>query len=377
MKPNIASFFTIPLPVAIRPPCFFCALLFQQILSEKPQRRQKHHIERNQKRQPIPPQHGIRRVKQRRRGLRAGNQQRSQQRQQQQRQHQFAHARLRRNRRKRRSRHSQSKTPEKKHQHKLRKYPPNRHVVQNRKDRQQQNFREQQENRVGRELREKNGKRVLERQPQSAERVVHLLAQKTRLQHQRRSEERRVGKESRPEAPRFRRRRIEGEAEEHHDHQDEHDGCGQQLPRTKLRAELFSQQDRRVAHESHSSVREPQNRAGLRARARVRRDSSRFESHRARRQRRNLGFPMHAHQDRASRVAHPPQRLREPGNALRVEPRGRLVEQQHRRIVQQRSGNRHALAHPARKRAHLRILALLKPDLFEQLRNPLHSVLDV
>src|SRR5882762_4929809 len=51
---------------------------FQQILPEKPYRRQKNHVERDQERQPVPAKHGILR-KQRSGSLRAGDQQRRQQ----------------------------------------------------------------------------------------------------------------------------------------------------------------------------------------------------------------------------------------------------------------------------------------------------------
>src|SRR4029077_15414629 len=70
-------------------------LFFQEIFPEKPYRRQKNDVKRNQERQPIPAQHRLLR-KQRGRRFRAGDQQRRQQRQQEQRKQQFAHARLRR-----------------------------------------------------------------------------------------------------------------------------------------------------------------------------------------------------------------------------------------------------------------------------------------
>src|ERR1700756_3491518 len=68
--------------------------LLQEIFPEKPYRRQKNDVERNQERQPVPPQHRIFR-EQRRRGLRAGDKQRRQQRQKEQREQQLAHSRLR------------------------------------------------------------------------------------------------------------------------------------------------------------------------------------------------------------------------------------------------------------------------------------------
>src|SRR5467141_1693453 len=76
---------------------------FQEIFPEKPHRRQKNDVKRNQERQPIPTQHRLLREERGRR-LRTGDEQRRQQRQQKQWQQQFAHARLRGNRRQRRPR---------------------------------------------------------------------------------------------------------------------------------------------------------------------------------------------------------------------------------------------------------------------------------
>src|ERR1700752_1033225 len=56
-------------------------LFLQKIFPEKPYRRQKDDVERNQERQPIPAQHRLL-CKQRRRRLRASNEQRREQRQQ-------------------------------------------------------------------------------------------------------------------------------------------------------------------------------------------------------------------------------------------------------------------------------------------------------
>src|SRR6266404_1187927 len=92
---------------------------FQKIFPEKPYRRQKNDVKRNQERQPIPAQHWLLR-KQRRRRLCARDEQRRQQRKQEQRKQQLAHARLRRNRRKRRAGNRKPKTPQEQHQRKLR-----------------------------------------------------------------------------------------------------------------------------------------------------------------------------------------------------------------------------------------------------------------
>src|SRR6266404_4925744 len=86
--------------------------LLQEIFPEKPYRRQKNDVERNQERQPIPAQHRIFR-EQRGRGLRAGDKQRRQQRQKEQREQQFAHSRLRRNRGQRRARNGKTQAPQK------------------------------------------------------------------------------------------------------------------------------------------------------------------------------------------------------------------------------------------------------------------------
>src|SRR6266404_3394705 len=101
------------------PPTNSRGLFFQKIFPEKPYRRQKNDVKRNQERQPIPAQHWLLR-KQRRRRLCARDEQRRQQRKQEQRKQQLAHARLRRNRRKRRAGNRKPKTPQEQHQRKLR-----------------------------------------------------------------------------------------------------------------------------------------------------------------------------------------------------------------------------------------------------------------
>ena len=68
------------------------------------------------------------------------------------------------------------------------------------------------------------------------------------------------------------------------------------------------------------------------------------------------------------------QRGREPGDALRVEPGGGLIQQQNRRFVQQRASDGHALAHPARKGTHQRIAALVQTDFVNKLVDALGGV---
>src|SRR6266478_1276276 len=155
----------------------------QEIFPEKPYRRQKNDVKRNQERQPIPTQHRLLREERGRR-LRTGDEQRRQQRQQKQWQQQFAHARLRGNRRQRRPRDGKPEATQEQHQCKLRHNSKQGNVVEHRENREHQQFRDQQEKGVRAELRQKNRKGIGNGKTQRAERVVGLLAQKTRLEHQ-------------------------------------------------------------------------------------------------------------------------------------------------------------------------------------------------
>ncbi len=61
--------------------------------------------------------------------------------------------------------------------------------------------------------------------------------------------------------------------------------------------------------------------------------------------------------------------------ALRVEPRGRLVEEQHRRAVEDRPGDHQPLRHPAGQRVHRGLGPLGQLELFEQLVGDLPRLL--
>src|SRR4029077_10723237 len=129
------------------PPPNSWGLFFQEIFPEKPYRRQKNDVKRNQERQPVPAQHRLLREKRGRR-LRAGNEQRRQQRQQKQRQQQLAHTRLGGDRGQRRACHRKPQATQEQHQRKLRHNPKQRNVVEHRENREHQQFRDQQEKRI-------------------------------------------------------------------------------------------------------------------------------------------------------------------------------------------------------------------------------------
>ncbi len=108
-----------------------------------------------------------------------------------------------------------------------------------------------------------------------------MFAQKTRLQHERRGKEKREPQKSRAEAARFIVGGIEGEAEQHDDHQNKNNRGGQQFPAAKLRAEFLAEQCGGAGEQAHSGVGEGQDGAHFRARARVRNDESCIEANRA------------------------------------------------------------------------------------------------
>jgi hypothetical protein len=72
----------------------------------------------------------------------------------------------------------------------------------------------------------------------------------------------------------------------------------------------------------------------------------------------------------------PLERRPHPPPQQRIDARGRLVEQQQRRLVEQRAGERHALLHAARERVDLVVGAMCEIDELEQLPRPAARVGD-
>src|SRR5438105_6503156 len=113
-----------------------------------------------------------------------------------------------------------------------------------------------------------------------------------------------------------------------------------------------------------------QDRRETRASPRVRHHRTGVQANTPRRQRRNLGFAMQAHQHGAPGIAQSSQSLHQPCGSLHIQPGGRLVQQPHRWFAQHRPRDRDPLAHPARKRPHQRIAAFCKPHFRQQRSNP-------
>src|SRR5712692_1685699 len=353
-------FFFTPVPPFT--PEAFIHSFFQKIFAEKPYRRQKNDVERQQETQPFPRHDGIR-DEQCRGRFRAGDQHWGQQRQEKQRKQEFAHSGLRGNRRQCRSRYGKSETTHEHNQYQLRECCQHGNVVKNREHGQKQNLGEQQKKGVRRQLGQKNGERIADRKPQRAQRVVILLAQEARLQHQRSREKKSQPQQPGAKAARFSDGRIECEAEEHHNREDENHRRGEQFARAKLRAKFLAKQDRRIGEQRHSRVRKGQDRPKIRAGSRVRDHRSRIQPDRARRQRGDFRLAVQAYQDRAARIPQATQRLRKPAHSLRIKSGRRLVQENHGRFVEKRPRNRDTLAHPARKRAHQGVPALQQAHL--------------
>ena len=66
----------------------------------------------------------------------------------------------------------------------------------------------------------------------------------------------------------------------------------------------------------------------------------------------DLGQHMAGDQDGAALGRRAAQQVAQPADALRVEAVGRLVEDQHLRVAEQRRGEPEPLAHPSRVAAH-------------------------
>src|SRR5580704_4852015 len=86
-----------------------------------------------------------------------------------------------------------------------------------------------------------------------------------------------------------------------------------------------------------------QHRSHVRTVLRIRNHRPGIEPNSSHRERRYLRLAVQAHQQCASRITHSAQRSGEPRNPLRIEPRRRFIQQQHRRFRQQRPCNRYAL----------------------------------
>ena len=82
---------------------------------------------------------------------------------------------------------------------------------------------------------------------------------------------------------------------------------------------------------------------------------------------RDLGEQMARHEDRPALRGLVAEQLAEPADALRVEAVGRLVEDQHLRVAEQRGGDRQPLAHAHRVALHAPVRRVLQLHEVEQL----------
>ena len=94
-------------------------------------------------------------------------------------------------------------------------------------------------------------KGIADGETQRAERVVVLLAEEAGLQHERSGEENGQPEQAGAEVARLFGGGIEGEAEEHDDHQDEDDRGGEKFAGAEFGAKFLAEQDRRVGEEAH------------------------------------------------------------------------------------------------------------------------------
>src|SRR5262249_27695216 len=105
--------------------------------------------------------------------------------------------------------------------------------------------------RVGDELRKKDGEGIADGETQGAERVVVLLAQETRLKHERRSKKNGQPQEAWTEFARLFGSGADGEAEKDEHHKDEDNGGREELARSEFGAKFLAEQDRSVGEKAH------------------------------------------------------------------------------------------------------------------------------
>src|SRR5215469_9859289 len=203
-------------------------LFLQKIFAEKPQRRQKDDVEDREEGDSLPLYDRLA-VQQADADRGANDENGRQQRQKQKWQQKFAHAGLRGDGGKRRAGDRDAQTAQEKNQKQVVKLLENRDVIENGEQRKHQDFGDHQEERVGHKLRKKDGERIADGETQRADRVVVLLAQETRLEHERRSKKNRQPQEAWTEFARLFGRGADGEAEKDEHHKDEDDGGREEL----------------------------------------------------------------------------------------------------------------------------------------------------
>ena len=130
-------------------------------------------------------------------------------------------------------------------------------VVENGEERKHENFGEEEEERVGDELGEEDGERIADGEAEGAERVIGLLAEEARLQHQGSGEKNGEPEEAGTEFAGLFGGGVDGKAEEDENDEDEDDGGGEEFAGTELGAQFLAEEGGGVGEEAHGEVQAP------------------------------------------------------------------------------------------------------------------------